>query len=212
MPLGSSSEAPVTSPGPSFVQKDFPFEGDRRKTTSFSTPGGLGRLRTLNMHSPFVCCHSPKSRVAVGYAELFFRGTYAPFLRASESPIAIACFRLFTVPPLPPWPDLSVPLFFRRIALATVFRAVLLYLVLPDDFFFAAMEDLLKKAIQKVVQSLLRAFEVLGSHGEARPERLDGPLDITWPNYGAFAPPKRINPLRTSLDPIIPFPAGNSAR
>jgi hypothetical protein len=31
-----------------------------------------------------------------------------PFLRASESPMAIACLRLLTVPPLPPLP-LSVP-------------------------------------------------------------------------------------------------------
>lgn len=85
----------------------------------------------------------------VGYDELFFRGTLAPFLRASESPIAIACFRLFTVPPFPPRPDLRVPLFFRRIALATVFRGALPYLVLPDDFFFAAMEDLLKKRFKE---------------------------------------------------------------
>ena len=148
MPPGSSSEAPVTSPGPSFVQKDFPFEGDRRKTTSFSTPGGLGRLRTLNMHAPFVCRHSPKSRVAVGYAELFFRGTLAPFLRASESPIAIACFRLLTVPPLPPRPDLRVPLFFRRMALETVLRAVFPYLVRPDDFFFAAIGVPLKSDLK----------------------------------------------------------------
>jgi hypothetical protein len=29
----------------------------------------------------------------------FFLGTFAPFFRASERPIAIACRRLFTVPP-----------------------------------------------------------------------------------------------------------------
>jgi hypothetical protein len=53
----------------------------------------------------------------------FFRGTFAPFFRASESPIAIACLRLFTLPPLPPLPERSVPLFFRRIALATLLLA-----------------------------------------------------------------------------------------
>src|SRR3954470_600517 len=53
----------------------------------------------------------------------FFEGTFWPFLRASESPMAIACFRLFTLPPLPPLPDLSVPLFLRRTALATVLLA-----------------------------------------------------------------------------------------
>jgi hypothetical protein len=68
--------------------------------------------------------------------EVFFRGTFAPFLRASERPIAIACFRLFTVPPFPPFPDFSVPRFFRRIALATVLPAAFPYLrLLP--FFFA---------------------------------------------------------------------------
>jgi len=56
----------------------------------------------------------------------FFEGTFWPFLRASESPMAIACFRLFTLPPLPPLPDLSVPLFLRRTALATVLLAPLL--------------------------------------------------------------------------------------
>src|SRR5207253_2522181 len=50
-------------------------------------------------------------------------GTFAPFLRASESPIAIACSRLFTLPPLPPLPERSVPRFFRRMALATVARS-----------------------------------------------------------------------------------------
>jgi hypothetical protein len=42
----------------------------------------------------------------------FFRGNFAPFLRASEIPIAIACF---TFPPCPDFPDRSVPLFFRQI-------------------------------------------------------------------------------------------------
>src|ERR1700686_1461257 len=68
----------------------------------------------------------------------FFLGTFAPFFRASESPMAIACLRLFTVPPFPPLPDLSVPFFFRRIALATVFPAALPYLR-PEDFFLEAI-------------------------------------------------------------------------
>src|SRR5207253_8023399 len=69
-------------------------------------------------------------------------GTFAPFLRASESPIAIACSRLFTLPPLPPLPERSVPRFFRRMALATVLPAALPYLRPPDFFpelFFAAI-------------------------------------------------------------------------
>jgi hypothetical protein len=73
----------------------------------------------------------------VAYAA-FFLGTRAPFFRASDNPMAIACFRLFTVPPLPPRPDFNVPRFFRRIALATVFPAAFEYFR-PDDFFFPAM-------------------------------------------------------------------------
>jgi hypothetical protein len=57
----------------------------------------------------------------------FFFGTFAPFFRASESPIAIACLRLFTLPPFPPLPERKVPFFFRRIALATVLPAAFPY-------------------------------------------------------------------------------------
>src|SRR5512138_2224096 len=49
--------------------------------------------------------------------ELRLRGTFAPFLRASERPIAIACLRLFTLPPWPLLPRLSVPCLRRPIAL-----------------------------------------------------------------------------------------------
>src|SRR5688500_9053564 len=71
-----------------------------------------------------------------------FRGTFAPLLRASERPIAIACLRLFTLPPLPPRPLFSVPFLRRRIALATVLLASRPYFRLPDflpDFFLAAI-------------------------------------------------------------------------
>src|ERR1700730_3555289 len=63
---------------------------------------------------------------------LRFRGTFAPFFRASDRPIAIACFRLFTVLPL--LPDLSVPFFLRRIALSTRLEAALPYFRLPEGF------------------------------------------------------------------------------
>src|SRR5947207_14763735 len=62
----------------------------------------------------------------------FFVGTLAPFLRASDSPMAMACFRLLTLPPLPPLPERSVPRFLRRIALFTVLPAALPYLRRPD--------------------------------------------------------------------------------
>ena len=66
--------------------------------------------------------------------DLRFFGTFAPERRASESPIAIACLRLFTVPPFPPRPLLSVPIFFRRIALPTLFDAAFPYLRAPERF------------------------------------------------------------------------------
>ena len=53
--------------------------------------------------------------------ELFFlAGTLAPFFRASESPMAIACFRLFTFLPLPLF---SVPFLRLRIELSTDLEA-----------------------------------------------------------------------------------------
>jgi len=70
------------------------------------------------------------------FLPVFFRGTLAPFFRASDSPIAIACLRLFTVRPLP---DLRVPFLRRRIALATRLDAAGPYLRLPEDFFAAIL-------------------------------------------------------------------------
>jgi hypothetical protein len=60
------------------------------------------------------------------YAALF-RGTFAPFLRASDSPMAMACLRLLTLPPFPPGPDRKLPRFDLRTALATVFPAAFPY-------------------------------------------------------------------------------------
>jgi hypothetical protein len=62
--------------------------------------------------------------VEARFVEVFFplarfAGTLAPFSRASESPMAIACFLLVTVPPCPDLPRLSVPFFRRCIALFT---------------------------------------------------------------------------------------------
>src|SRR5262249_57728186 len=53
----------------------------------------------------------------------FFRGRLAPFCGASDSPIAIACLRFFTLPPCPYFPLRSVPCFLRRIALSTLLVA-----------------------------------------------------------------------------------------
>jgi hypothetical protein len=64
--------------------------------------------------------HSP-------YAHFRFAGTFAPAFRASDNPIAIACFRLFTLPPLPPFPLFSVPLFRFFIARSTLLPAAFPY-------------------------------------------------------------------------------------
>jgi hypothetical protein len=66
---------------------------------------------------------------------LFFRATFLPFLRASERPIAIACFLLVTFFPL--LPLLSVPLLRRRITDSTSFEA--LFEVFRFDVLRAAM-------------------------------------------------------------------------
>lgn len=54
----------------------------------------------------------------------FLRGTFAPFARASDNPMAMACFRDVTFRPLPLF---SVPRFRRRMALSTRFEAAFPY-------------------------------------------------------------------------------------
>jgi hypothetical protein len=62
-----------------------------------------------------------------------FFGTFAPRLRASESPIAIACFRLLTF--LPDRPLFSLPRLYSCIALFTLRCDVLPYLAMfPVSF------------------------------------------------------------------------------
>src|SRR5208283_2015720 len=56
-----------------------------------------------------------------------FFGTFAPFLRASERPMAIACFLLVTTLPLPPFPERRVSSFSRRTALSALLPAAFPY-------------------------------------------------------------------------------------
>jgi hypothetical protein len=62
----------------------------------------------------------------------FFAGTFAPSARASESPIAIACLRLFTVLPLRPL--FSLPRLYSCISRSTDFEAFGLYFRFEDFF------------------------------------------------------------------------------
>lgn len=79
----------------------------------------------------------PDDFLPVDLRPVFFRGTFAPFSRASERPIAIACFLLVTFFPLP---LLSVPFLRRRIADPTRLPAAFPYFR-PPDFFRAAMTN-----------------------------------------------------------------------
>jgi hypothetical protein len=76
-----------------------------------------------------------------------FAGTFAPLFRASDNPIAIACFLLFTFPPFPPRPLRNVPRFRFFIARSTRFPAAFPYLrplFLRPLFFRVAMSDHLR--------------------------------------------------------------------
>ena len=53
--------------------------------------------------------------------------------------MAIACLRLFTLPPLPPLPERNVPFFSRRIASSTLLPAAFPYFRPPLLFFFPAI-------------------------------------------------------------------------
>src|SRR5436309_2536870 len=72
-------------------------------------------------------------------------GFFAPFFRASLSPMAIACLRLLTFLPLRPL--VSVPRFFRRIALFTIELVFLPYVR------FRAMSTLLCKCVRTRTRS-----------------------------------------------------------
>lgn len=60
-------------------------------------------------------------------------GTFAPERRASDNPIAMACFRLVTFFPLRP--DRSLPCFISFISRSTDLPAAGLYFRALDDFF-----------------------------------------------------------------------------
>src|SRR5580700_8323890 len=79
--------------------------------------------------------NAPSRNERKGSSQLdFLLGTLAPFLRASNRPIAIACFRLFTTPPLPFFPERSVPRFSRCNAFLTLSLAALGYFAISPPF------------------------------------------------------------------------------
>jgi hypothetical protein len=129
------------------------------------------------------------------------RGTLAPFFRASERPIAIACSRLFTLPPRPPFPIRSVPLFRRRIALSTRLLAALPYFRAVDfravDFRavdFRAVDlrdaDFFAAIMSSIVGMNPNTAEAARPPGDIRRSPAPGAratMDIT---FGRAVPPK----------------------
>lgn len=73
------------------------------------------------------------------FEEDFFFGTLPPSRRASERPMAMACFRLVTFLPLRPL--FSVPFFFSCMARSTFLLAFGPYFLPPEDLcdFFVAI-------------------------------------------------------------------------
>ena len=58
-------------------------------------------------------------RAPSGIQADLFLGTFLPCLRAFDKPMAIACLRLLTLPPLPPLPLCAVPRLYRCISDST---------------------------------------------------------------------------------------------
>ena len=69
----------------------------------------------------------------------------------------MACLRLFTRPPFPPRPLLSVPFFRRRIALSTRFEAAFPYFR-PLDFFALLFRFVAAISLPRIEVCLLTAF------------------------------------------------------
>src|SRR5262249_24313137 len=73
----------------------------------------LGAVKHLVRHRQEQCRQSrpwlTRGRRTEGDYFFFRRGTFLPFLRTLERPMAIACLRLFTLPPRPRRPLLAVP-------------------------------------------------------------------------------------------------------
>ena len=95
------------------------------------------------------------ARVRDVFRDDFRDGTFAPFLRASLSPMAIACLRLVTFRPDPLF---SVPFFLRRMVDLTFFAADCPYLatITSDVILCKARADVVKPrfgAVQRWLQS-----------------------------------------------------------
>src|SRR3984957_19723087 len=109
-------------------QHPLPIKQRRTDRNSTLTPPGAGLLQRDLQHRaiPFSLRHP--------YPFSGGGGTFLPALRASDKPIAIACFRLVTFLPLRPL--FNVPFFISRISVSTFLLAEGLYFRVK--LFFAA--------------------------------------------------------------------------
>jgi len=91
------------------MESDFQWTPDygRQVDKYYNAPDLLVSRTTIGGWGP-VAMAGPSLQDFFFLAALFF-GTFLPFLRASESPMAMACLRLFTLPPLPPRPLFNSP-------------------------------------------------------------------------------------------------------
>src|SRR5580692_757575 len=121
-------------PSPNAQSDDAPLH---KKTTAASrTLSSRPRQRHRRKEDPPKAKAAISSRIAAFLpltTNHFLFGTFAPFFRASESPIAIACLRLVTFCPLPLF---SFPRLNSCISVSTCLPADLLYLRV-DDFLAA---------------------------------------------------------------------------
>src|SRR2546422_10286821 len=79
------------------------------------------------------------------FLEDFFFGTFPPSLRASDSPMAIACFLLVTF--LPDLPLFSVPSLRSCIAFLTFFCAFFPYFAIVTPFLFHNWQTIVRRRV-----------------------------------------------------------------
>jgi hypothetical protein len=128
-------------------------------------------------------------------------GTRLPLRRALDKPIAIACFRLFTFPPLPPFPLLAVPRLYLRISLSTSFEALLAY--------FLAM-ILLRLVCYCGIQRRLTAFVATPDPRVQQPERLL-PMRVKGARYCDDHDRLRTRMAETQLYPVSSLVVSSTA-
>src|SRR5258707_10397207 len=121
-----------------------------------------------------------------------FFGTFLPLARASERPIAIACFLLFTG--LPERPPFRVPALRFFIARSTSAEAFLEY--------FRAMDDL--PVLGKIIVAWYKSSSAQGLRPSRRRARLDSSRPAIARAYLVIATSGRPAPARRALRSPLP--------